>query len=71
VFSLSQPNLNEQMLTRNKQPSIERQIAASRPPRLWRSLTALTEKAEIIQKRTRINQQSFTKSMVMLGAGYF
>jgi alpha-D-ribose 1-methylphosphonate 5-phosphate C-P lyase len=71
VFSLIQAGLNELMPTRNKQPISKRQIAASRLPRLGRSLTALTEKAEIIQKRARINQQSLTNCMVMLMAGYF
>jgi DNA invertase Pin-like site-specific DNA recombinase len=71
VFSLIQPGLNELTATRNKKNIIGKQIVASRLPRLGRSLTGLTEMAETIQKRTRINQQSITNCMVMLVAGYF
>jgi hypothetical protein len=71
VFSLSKPGLSELMPTRNKKNIIKRQIVAKWLPRLGRSLAALTEKAETIQKRTKINQQSATNCMVMLVAGYF
>jgi DNA invertase Pin-like site-specific DNA recombinase len=71
VFSLIQPGLNELMTARNKENINQRLIAAKWLPRCGRSLTALTEMAETIQKRTRINQQSVTNCMVMLVAGYF
>jgi len=58
--------LNELTAARNKKNIIGRQIVASRLPRLGRSLTALTEKAETIQKRMKINQQNSTNCMDML-----
>jgi hypothetical protein len=73
VFSLIQPGLNELMPARNKKNIIERQITAKWLPRCGRSLAGLTEKAEIIQKRPKINQQSSINCMVMLVlvAGHF
>jgi hypothetical protein len=71
VFSLSKPGLSELMPARNKKNIIKRQAVARWLPRLGRSLAGLSEKAETIQKRTRINQQSATNCMVMPVSDYF